>query len=200
MNSKKALLIVILAFVLLLGGAYVLYNHLGQGLAPEQMAAYETPQAATEPEATEAAGETEPEAVLAPDFTVYDKDGGEVLLSDFTGKPVVLNFWASWCVPCQSEMPDFQEKYAELGDEVSFVMVNMTDGSRETVEIASAFIEEQGFDFPVFYDTASDAAATYSVYSLPTSYFISADGYLIAQAIGAIDGETLQTGIDMIVN
>ena len=74
----------------------------------------------------------------------------------------------------------------------------MTDGDRETVETASAFIEAQGYTFPVFYDTASSAAITYSVYSLPTTYFIDADGNAIAQATGAIDAETLQKGIDMI--
>ncbi len=92
----------------------------------------------------------------------------------------------------------FQEKYLALGEEINFLMVNMTDGSRETVEIASEFIEEQGYTFPVFYDTESDAAMTYGAYSLPTTYFIDAEGYAIAQARGAIDGETLQKGIDMI--
>ena len=70
------------------------------------------------------------------------------------------------------EMPDFNEKYLEIGEEVQFLIINMTDGSRETVETASAFIAEQGYSFPVFYDTDQDAAATYGVYSLPTTYFI----------------------------
>lgn len=76
----------------------------------------------------------------------------------------------------------------------------MTDGSRETVETASAFIAEQGYSFPVFYDTDPDAAATYGVYSLPTTYFIDEKGTAIAQATGAIDEETLQQGIDMIIS
>ena len=112
----------------------------------------------------------------------------------------MLNFWASWCGPCQSEMPDFNEKYAELGNDVHFVMVNMTDGGRETVETASAFIEKNGYDFPVLFDTESEAAMTYGAYSLPTSFFINAEGHVIAQAVGAIDAATLQRGIDMITN
>ena len=95
------------------------------------------------------------------------------------------------------EMPDFHEKYLELGDEINFLMVNMTTG-RETLESAKNFIAEKEYTFPVFYDTRSDAAATYGAYSLPTTYFIDAEGYAVAQATGAIDGETLQRGIDMI--
>ena len=96
------------------------------------------------------------------------------------------------------EMPDFNEKYLEIGEEVQFLIINMTDGSRETVETASAFIAEQSYSFPVFYDTDQDAASTYGVYSIPTTYFIDAEGSAIAQATGAIDAETLQRGIDMI--
>ena len=212
MKNKNTLLVIVLVFALLIGGAYVLYDRLGQEVAAEQMIVHATPQPTAEPAAEEVIPESEPaaenesadheeaEAILAPDFQVYDKDGNGVHLSDFFGKPIVLNFWASWCGPCQSEMPDFNEKYAELGGDVHFVMVNMTDGGRETVETASAFIEKNGYDFPVLFDTKSEAAMTYGAYSLPTSFFINAEGHVIAQAVGAIDAATLQRGIDMITN
>lgn len=196
MGKKKIVLILILVFVLLLGGAYVLYTRLEPSLAPDQLAA-QTTKAADDQQENNTEND-EQEQVLAPDFTVYDAAGNPVKLSDYFGKPIVLNFWASWCGPCQMEMPDFQEKYEALDGQVQFLMINMTDGSRETVNSASEFIKEQGYTFPVFYDTETDAAAAYSANSLPTTFFIDAKGYVIAQATGAISGDTLQRGIDMI--
>ncbi len=190
MDKKKTLILIVLAFALLIAGASVLYNRLGEDWTPEQLAVAET-------EAPQETG-TEPPKVQAPDFTVYDADGNAVKLSEYIGKPIILNFWASWCGPCKMEMPDFNEKSQELDGKVQFLMINMTDGSRETVETATSFIEEQGYTFPVFFDTTSEAAYTYSAYSLPTTFFIDADGYAIAQATGAINADTLQRGIDMI--
>ena len=200
MKNKKLLIVLSLIFVLILSGAYVLYPKLSEQMAPNQLSAGESVPAETAMPEEQQTEEAEPEKISAPDFTVYDIDGNEVRLSEFFGKPIVLNFWASWCGPCKMEMPDFNDKYLEMGDEINFLMINMTDGSRETVETASEFIEKQGYSFPVFYDRDSNAAYTYAAYSLPTTYFIDAEGYAVAQAVGAIDADTLQTGIDMIYN
>lgn len=196
MNQKKKVILIILVFVLLLGGASALYAWLGQRVTPEQLAAQPTPEQTTSPQGDEAADEGE-QMPLAPDFVVFDAAGNEVRLSDRIGKPVVLNFWASWCGPCRMEMPEFQQKYLELGDEVQFLMINLTDGARETVEGAAAFIASQGYTFPVFYDTQENAANAYGIYSIPTTVFIDAQGHAIAMARGAIDADTLQRGIDL---
>ena len=195
------LLIWILAFAVVIVGAYVLYNRLSSEISVGGIAT--VAQETKAPEATEnpgeTAAETEEKGSEAPDFTVYDLEGNAYKLSDFRGKPVLLNFWASWCGPCQMEMPDFQKFYETHGDKVNFVIVNLTDGQQETVESASAFIAEKGYTFPVYYDTEQNAAQTYGVNSVPVTYFIDAEGYGIARAMGAIDENQLQGGINRIL-
>ena len=198
MKSKKTLVILSVLLILLIGGASVLYNKLGDKVESQQLAD-QTSQTSSD-SSTGNSSEQSAEKIVAPDFTVYDIDGNPVHLSDFKGKPVVLNFWASWCGPCKMEMPDFNEKYLELGENINFIMVNSTDGSRETVEIASEFIKSTGYSFPVYYDNDSDASMKYGVYSLPTTFFIDADGNFVTYATGAISGDILQKGIDMIYN
>ena len=199
MSKKKNIIILVLVFVLLVGGASVLYTQLGEKDTPDRLLIQGDQNKKDNESQNDSSGADDAEQQLtkAPDFAVYDSSGSKVNLSDYIGKPIVLNFWASWCGPCQSEMPDFHEKYLELGDEIHFLMVNMT-GGRETLSSAKAFISEKGYTFPVFYDTDSDAAMIYNVYSLPTTYFIDEEGHLIAQATGAISADTLQRGIDMI--
>ena len=203
MNNKIKLITGILVFALLIAGAYIAYDNLSKDYGPDNTLATNAP-AITNSNTPKPAETTVPEdsgdsqSQKAPDFTVYDADGNPVKLSDYLGKPVILNFWASWCPPCKMEMPDFDAVCKETGNEYQFMMVNLTDGGRETVETAQSFIEEQGYGFPVFFDKDIDAAMKYNTYSIPATYFIDADGYLTAYAQGAIDAQTLRNGMDMI--
>ena len=192
--NKKVLLITLIALVALLAIAGVLYPKLSSGMQTQQLAT--TPPATTQaPEETgEPTEATQPETIPAPDFTVLDWDGNEVKLSDYTAKPIVLNFWANWCGPCQMEMPEFNAKYEGLGGEVTFLMVHVG----ADVDAGKEKVTEGGYAFPVVFDKDSQAAAIYGVSAFPTSFFIDKEGNLQAYYVGAMDANLLQQGIDMI--
>ena len=190
MKKKITLVGGILALILLLSGASILYNRMSEANLPVEN---------TKPAETQVSQEDETEPMMAPDFIVLDREGEEVSLSDFIGKPVILNFWASWCGPCKSEMPEFEAAYQKYREEIQFMMVNLTDGNRETVETAAEYIAGEGYTFPVFFDTESDAAISYGATSIPVTYFVDAEGHLVAYGSGALSGEILQSGMEMIL-
>lgn len=153
----------------------------------------------TEAEETESTTSTanDDDLYAAPDFTVLDSNGNQVKLSDFKGKPIVLNFWATWCHYCKLEMPDFNKAYHKYPD-VQFLMVNATDGVYETLSSAQKYIEDEGYDFDVFFDTEEEALYAYQITSFPTTFFIDKNGKLIARGSGMLDLATLEQGIQMI--
>ena len=200
--NKKGLLITLIVLLIVLGIAAALYPKLSAGMQTQQIATM--PAATAEPtqaqtEVTEAATEaatepTEPEPIPAPDFAVQDWDGNEVHFSDYLGKPIVLNFWAHWCGPCQMEMPEFNAAYERLGGEVTFLMVH--EGA--AVDDGKEKVTEGGYSFPVVFDVDSSAGNMYGITAFPTTFFIDKDGNLQAYYMGAMDAELLQQGIDLI--
>ena len=146
----------------------------------------------TAPEEAETPDPSRPRAL---DFVMKDEAGEDVRLSDLFGKPIVLNFWASWCPPCKAEMPDFEAMYKKYGDDVIFIMLNLTDGQRETVELAQAHVASCGYTFPVYFDTAYEGATAYRITSIPQTVLIDEDGCVVGIARGMLDAATLENGI-----
>ena len=135
----------------------------------------------------------------ATDFAVYDMEGNTVQLSDHFGTPVIVNFWATWCPPCRGELPDFQEMYEQYGEQVTFLMVDLTtseDGGQKDVQ---TFLTQNGFTFPVLLDLDGNAAAAYAVNAIPETLVIDADGMIRSMYYGAIDGAILEEQIGIIL-
>lgn len=188
---KKKWIIAAAALVVFIAGAAFLYNYLSEQYGGGNL----VNDSQTGQQDAGASNGTQ----QAPDFTVIDADGNEVRLSDYKGKPVVLNFWATWCYYCKEEMPDFQEAFEKYPD-VQFLMVNATDGIQETEQDARAYIAEQGFRFPVYFDTRGEAVTAYYVTGLPATYFIDKEGNLAAHGAGMLDLESIEKGISIITS
>lgn len=184
--KKRKLLLAVTGFLLLIGGSFFLYTKLSQNIKPDQLYLKKD--------------NDQEELQKAMDFIIYDQNKNKVKLSDYKNKPIIINFWASWCGPCKSEMATFNNAYNKYGEDIQFMMINSTDGNRETFENALKFISKQRYNFPVYYDLDGDGVMTYGIYALPTTFFIDKNGIIKAQASGAIDEQTLSKGIEMIIN
>ncbi len=164
---------------------------------PAQSAA---PTKAPSPTPSAAPATPAPRRNTAPDFTVLDPSGGSVRLSGKFGKPIVINFWATWCSPCRQELPDFNRLYSEYGGRITFMMVNLTDGRRDTVEGTKSFVAQNGYTFPVYFDTSSAAANAYGVSSIPQTTFIDRSGNVYTTRIGAMNEATLRGYLDALLS
>lgn len=133
-----------------------------------------------------------------PDFTVFDAKGNSVKLSDYAGKPIVVNFWASWCPPCKEEMPSFNKQYAKNKDKVVFLMVDLVDGQRETQAKGQTYYNSQGFSFPIYFDNQQQAAKAYTVSTIPVTLFIDSNGKIVKKNIGKMTEEKIAQAIESI--
>ena len=127
----------------------------------------------------------------APDFKFLGEQGHELLLSDFAGTPIVLNFWASWCAPCRLEKPHFQQAFEHYGNDVKFIILNVN----EPIETARAYADEEGFTFPLYFDEMQAGAAAFNVTGVPETFFIDADGVVSSRFLGAINFDTIEHAI-----
>ncbi len=123
----------------------------------------------------------------APDFELERIDGGTLRLSELRGKPVLVNFWATWCAPCELEMPDIQKYYEQYPGQFEVVAVNADEPLRSVANFAT----DIGVTFPVVLDPGLKVQALYRPRGLPTSFLIDADGHVRAQHIGLMSEKNL---------
>jgi cytochrome c biogenesis protein CcmG, thiol:disulfide interchange protein DsbE len=118
----------------------------------------------------------------APDFELKTLDGKSIRLSELQGKKVILNFWATWCPPCQAEMPEMQNFYEKYNKDVEVLAVNLT--SQDSRDKVDSFIKEYGLTFPVVLDEEGDVLKLYKISPIPTSYIIDSEGIIRDKYVG----------------
>ena len=214
MNNRKKTLLLALVLALVLIGAAVGYRTLSaeqspqitpmpvqQNTSPEEEQT-DVPEEQEEDLDIDWTEEEEPQVALdtAPDFTAQDMEGNTVQLSELLDRPVILNFWATWCPPCREELPCFQAAYETYGDRVRFMMVNLTDGVEDTPESVAAFAAENGLTLPIYCDTEESAMEPYSIYAIPVTVAVARDGSVVWSQVGSLDSETLEQVIQMLLD
>lgn len=156
----------------------------------------------TQPEGNTSSSAEETVLVPAPDFTLTDQYGNTHTISDYKGKTVFLNFWATWCGPCKSEMPEIQDMYEDYGENQGDLVVlgvanpksadhpTSQDVSQEEVE---QFLTDNGYTFPVLMDTAGELFGMYGIRAFPTTFMIDADGNVFGYVIRSLNREQMES-------
>ncbi len=135
-----------------------------------------------------------------PDAIVYDSDGNTVSLSQFRGRPLVINFWATWCLPCIIEMPFINRVYNEFRDQdVLFIGISEDAGGWPDIEsFLTQLKEEKGtvIDYPIYLDIDQQAADAFGgIFGLPNTFFVDSDGRITKKHIGIVDIDDLRNSI-----
>ncbi|MFN2214572.1 MAG: peroxiredoxin family protein [Anaerolineales bacterium] len=126
----------------------------------------------------------------APDFTLETYEGQTYALSEFRGKPVLVNFWASWCPPCRSEMPAMQRVYEDFEEE-GFIVLAINSTNQDNIGEALSFGQDRQLSFPILLDRTGSVSSLYEIRSLPASYFIDPEGIIQDVVIGGPMSEAL---------
>ena len=127
---------------------------------------------------------------VAPDFALKGLDGNVVRLSDLRGKPVLINFWATWCPPCKEEMPTLQAAYQKYRDQGTvFLGVDL----KEDAGTIQDFVQKNGYRWTFLLDPEARVSTAYQVSAIPTTYFIDGEGIVRDSHLGAISPATLET-------
>ncbi len=129
----------------------------------------------------------------APDFTLTDLQGNNVALSQYKGKNIYLNFWASWCGPCKDELPDIEKIFQEYKVK-DLVVLTVNPGEEE--EIVKKFMEDNQYSFPVLLDSKKDVARLYKTNDIPVSLFINKEGTIVSKKVGLMTGEEMKKAVD----
>lgn len=136
---------------------------------------------------------------IAPDFELESLDGEVLRLSDFRGKKVIINLWATWCPPCRAEMPHMQDFYQDYKDKgVIILAVNLSKEERNSNAVRPFVEDEFKLTFPVLLDKKGEIGTLYRAVSIPTTYFIDTKGKVQNKAIGPMSYEMLETTINSI--
>lgn len=129
---------------------------------------------------------------VAPDFSLQTLKGKSVKLSDFRGKNVIVNFWATWCPPCRVEAPELEKYYkANKNNDFTILAVDLT-GTEKNPSDVKGFVDDHGLTFPVLLDTDNNVSTTYRVMGYPTSYFIDKKGVIHRKVVGAMNENTVK--------
>lgn len=130
---------------------------------------------------------------MAPDFVLTTSAGEQTKLSDYRGKKVILNFWATWCPPCKAEMPNIEEFYkGNQSKNIVVLAVNLTTAEKNKDDIQQ-FIKKDGLTFPVLLDEKGNIGTLYQAFTIPTSYIIDSKGIVQQKFVGPMSIETIET-------
>ncbi len=144
----------------------------------------------------------DPDRIAAYDFELTDQFGNTHKLSDYKGKVIFLNFWATWCPPCKAEMPDIQElyeRYESQGDEAEVAIIGVAApnmGSEGSAGEIADFLEENGYTYPVLMDSTWEMFMWYGISAFPTTFMIDADGYIYGYVPGQMSMDIMESIID----